>query len=176
MVKTLAILTYLFGGMHTHHSHMSLNSSVLQPNQEIPKVYTCYGHNISPPLHWHHLPADTRSLVIIMFDKDAPEKHRYLWARYNILLQDNWIASNAPLLRGEQDAENSWGHLGYDGPCPSYGKHHYVIKLYALKVRFYFHKKVTVPELLIEMKHRVIATATLKVQYSVHVPTKTNRH
>lgn len=153
---------------------MLLSSSVLKPNKEMPTTYTCYGRDISPPLHWHHLPADTRSLVILMIDKDAPEKHRYLWALYDVSTERNWIDENAQLLRGERYAKNSWGDLTYRGPCPSKGTHHYAFELYALKVRFYFHRDVSVPFLLQEMKHRVISTATLNVHYTTNnAPNKT---
>ena len=70
---------------------------------------------------------------------------------------------------GEQYAENSWGHLRYDGPCPPKGEaHHYVIKLYALKAHFYFHKEITTAELFDAMNHRIIATATLETRFIVH--------
>ncbi|MGO9739562.1 MAG: YbhB/YbcL family Raf kinase inhibitor-like protein [Desulfomonilaceae bacterium] len=38
----------------------------------IPKVYTCDGQNISHPLSWSGIPAQTKSIALIMDDPDAP--------------------------------------------------------------------------------------------------------
>ena len=110
-----------------------------------------------------------------MYDQSAPKSQRYLWALYNIPRGQHWIPSNPALMRGEHYAKNSWGQLSYHGPCPpaSKGKHKYVIKLYAMKVRFYFHEEITTPALLKAMKHRVVATATLKAEYRAR---KTSQH
>lgn len=166
VIKTLTLLAYLFGGAESHQTPMELTSKVIQANGDIPITYTCHGRNVSIPLEWRHVPNGTRSLALVMIDKSAPKKRRYLWAVYNIPPKRHWIKPAAKLFRGEQFAENSWGHLSYDGPCPSQGEtHHYVIKLYALRARFYFHKKITTKELLDAMKHRVISSAKLEVHY-----------
>lgn len=173
MIRTLAVLAYLFGGVEGHQPPMELSSVVLLPSGNIPVVYTCHGRNVSIPLKWSHVPAGTRSLALVMYDKNAAPKRRYLWTVYNIPPERHWIKPAAKLLRGEQYAENSWGHLSYDGPCPSQGEYHYVIELYALKARFHFYKKIRTPELLKAMKHRIIATAKLNVHYSAKAA---NRH
>jgi Raf kinase inhibitor-like YbhB/YbcL family protein len=162
LIKTLAMLAYLFTGTHHHQLPMTLTSPI---SPKIPVEHTCHGHNILFPMRWHHVPAGTRSLALVMMDEDEPENRRYLWAVYNILPERHWIGPAEQLLRGERYAQNSWGHLAYDGPCPLQGKHHYVARLYALKVRFYFEKKMAVSRLLKAMKHRIIATATLKMHY-----------
>ncbi|MCB1827088.1 MAG: YbhB/YbcL family Raf kinase inhibitor-like protein [Coxiellaceae bacterium] len=167
MIKTLTVLTYLFGGAETHQPPMELLSKALASNGKIPIKYTCHGRNVSIPLAWRHIPAGTRSLALVMYQKDGVTKHRYLWAVYNIPPERQWITPAAKLLRGEHYAENSDGHLDYDGPCPSEGKQqHYVIELYALKARFYFHKNVATPTLLKAMEHRVIAKAKLDLYYN----------
>ncbi|MGO9572028.1 MAG: YbhB/YbcL family Raf kinase inhibitor-like protein, partial [Desulfomonilaceae bacterium] len=38
----------------------------------IPKLYTCDGQDISPPLSWSGVPAEAKSIALIMDDPDAP--------------------------------------------------------------------------------------------------------
>lgn len=166
MIKTLTILTYLFAGAEPHQLPMELRSTVLGTRGgEIPVSYTCRGRDVSIPLEWRHVPAGTRSLALVMLDKTPPKK--YLWAIYNIPPQQRWVESAAKLFRGEQYAKNSWGHLRYDGPCPSQNEHRYVITLYALKAHFYFDKKITTAELLEAMQHRIITTAKIETRFGV---------
>ncbi len=51
---------------------LMLMSPVIPPGGEIPKVYTCDGSDISPPLQWSGAPAGTASLVLAIEDPDAP--------------------------------------------------------------------------------------------------------
>ena len=52
---------------------MNITSSAFDHNGSIPRVHTCEGKDISPPLSWSSAPAGTRSLVLIVDDPDAPE-------------------------------------------------------------------------------------------------------
>lgn len=165
MIKTLALMAYLIGGAELHQLPMELSSSVVQSKGEFPIAFTCAGRNVSIPLRWRHIPTGARSLALVMIDTSTPKK-RYLWAVYNIPPERHWMNTAAKLLRGEHYAENSAGHLRYEGPCPPRGEeHHYVIRLYALKTRFYFHQKVTAEVLLKAMEHRIIATAEIEARF-----------
>ncbi len=68
---------------------MLLQSSAFAPQGDIPKRYTCDGENVSPPLKWSDMPANTASLVLIVDDPDAPDpaapKRTWVhWVLYNI--------------------------------------------------------------------------------------------
>src|SRR5205085_8829293 len=52
---------------------MKLTSSAFAENQSIPKLYTCEGKDLSPPLSWSGLPEKARSLALIVDDPDAPD-------------------------------------------------------------------------------------------------------
>ena len=52
---------------------MTLTSSAFAPNQSIPKLYTCEGKDLSPPLAWSGVPANAKSLALIVDDPDAPD-------------------------------------------------------------------------------------------------------
>ena len=68
---------------------MKLTSPAFRHNDEIPALFTCEGDDISPPLAWTDLPADTKSLVLIVDDPDAPDPKSpqmtwVHWVLYNI--------------------------------------------------------------------------------------------
>lgn len=119
---------------------MILQSSAFAPQGEIPKRYTCDGDDVSPPLEWSGLPANTASLALIVDDPDAPDpaapKMTWVhWVVYNIppsvakLPED---AHKSDLPAGILQGVNDWKKTGYRGPCPPIGRHRYFHKLYAL--------------------------------------------
>src|SRR5580704_17851330 len=50
---------------------LMLASPAIPPSGEIPAQYTCDGADISPPLSWSDVPAETGSLVLVVEDPDA---------------------------------------------------------------------------------------------------------
>lgn len=59
----------------SHPDAMELLSSAFANGDWIPRIHTVEGANLSPPLHWRHPPAGTRSFVLILDDPDAPPGH-----------------------------------------------------------------------------------------------------
>jgi Phosphatidylethanolamine-binding protein len=49
-----------------------LTSPAFNDGGGILRKYTCDGENVSPPLDWSGTPANTKSLVLILNDPDAP--------------------------------------------------------------------------------------------------------
>lgn len=119
---------------------LTLESSAFKNGASIPRLYTCEGDDISPPLIWSQLPPETKSLVLIVDDPDAPDpaapKMTWVhWLLYNIPSDSSGLAqdiSASNLPAGTQQGLNDWQRLGYGGPCPPIGRHHYFFKLYAL--------------------------------------------
>jgi Raf kinase inhibitor-like YbhB/YbcL family protein len=110
-----------------------LTSPALAPNQPIPTQFTCDGQDISPPLRWSGVPKRARELVLVMRDPDAPGGDFVHWALAGISPQGNGLPSGG--VHGLiAPGRNSFGSLGYRGPCPPRGSkpHHYVITLTAL--------------------------------------------
>ena len=116
-------------------------SSPAFPNQgEIPRKYTCDGENLSPPLEWSGVPEETRSLVLIVDDPDAPDPKApkmvwVHWVLYNLPPDSKGLPENATtssLPPGTKEGLNDWTRTGYGGPCPPSGRHRYFFKLYAL--------------------------------------------
>jgi len=93
---------------------------------EIPKIFTCDGNDSSPALSWSGLPQNTKSLVLIVDDPDAPDpaKPKMTWVHwllYNIPptateLPQAVAVANLPV--GTYQGKNDWKRTGYGGPCP----------------------------------------------------------
>ena len=119
---------------------IQMTSSAFMPNAEIPKQYTCDGKDVSPPLGWSDLPADTKSLLLIVDDPDAPDpaapKMTWVhWVLYDIPPTATGLpegVKSQDLPEGTKDGLNDWKRTGYGGPCPPIGRHRYFHKLYAL--------------------------------------------
>ena len=119
---------------------MEIISSAFTPGGSIPKLYTCEGRNISPPLAWSGIPAGAKSLVLIVDDPDAPDPAapRMTWVHwllYNLPADSDGLGEAiGELPPGTLDGLNDWKRTGYGGPCPPIGRHRYFHKLYALDV------------------------------------------
>jgi phosphatidylethanolamine-binding protein (PEBP) family uncharacterized protein len=82
---------------------VKLTSSAFAENQSIPKVYTCEGKDISPPLSWSGLPEKAKSLALIVDDPDAPDpaapKLTWVhWVLYNIPASATGLGDGASAL------------------------------------------------------------------------------
>lgn len=114
----------------TIKSAMHISSPAFENNGDIPSKYTCDGENINPPLVFADVPSDAKSLVLIVDDPDAPMGTWIHWVVFNIPSQTREIAEHS-VPQGVQSL-TSFGEMGYGGPCPPSGTHHYHFKLYAL--------------------------------------------
>jgi Raf kinase inhibitor-like YbhB/YbcL family protein len=116
----------LAGGFH-------LSSPAFGAGSEIPATFTCDGADISPPLTFTGIPPGTRELVLVMRDAEAPGGNFVHWALARIPPTVGGLPSGGvPGL--VSPGLNSFGTLGYRGPCPPPGAtpHHYVLSLSAL--------------------------------------------
>lgn len=110
---------------------MRLTSTEFADNEFIPKKFTCEGEDINPPLIIEKIPADAKSLALIIDDPDAPMGTWVHWVVYNISVISRIDENSIP---GEQGVNDS-GRRDYGGPCPPSGTHRYFFKIYALDVK-----------------------------------------
>jgi Raf kinase inhibitor-like YbhB/YbcL family protein len=111
-----------------------LTSPAFAPDAAIPSRFTCDGEDVSPPVRWSGVPAETRSLALLLEDPDAPDGTFVHWTLFA-------IASTSTALRegevpaGAREGENSFGDSGYGGPCPPEvdEPHRYTFVVYALR-------------------------------------------
>ncbi|MGO9119629.1 MAG: YbhB/YbcL family Raf kinase inhibitor-like protein [Desulfomonilaceae bacterium] len=150
--------------------NMEVKSTAFQDGAMIPKLYTCDGQDISPPLSWSGVPADAKSIALIMDDPDAPRGTWVHWVLFNIPPDTKSLAENIPrtasLPNGAKHGKNSWPKLGYGGPCPPGGTHRYYFKVYALEVVLNLNTGITVAQLLKAMEGHILAQGQLMGRYT----------
>lgn len=148
---------------------ITITSPAFHHKDTIPARFTCSGADISPPLQWTGVPPETKSLVLIVDDPDAPDpsapKMTWVhWILYNLPpycdgLEEDIQASSLP--EGTCEGFNDWNRTGYGGPCPPIGRHRYFFKLYALdKVLEPIHR-ATKAQVEKTMQKHVLASAEL---------------
>lgn len=143
----------------------TLESPAFKNNQDIPREYTCKGANKSPQLKWSHAPDKTKSYAIIVSDPDAPGGTFIHWVIWNIPSNElnGGISQEAILNTGAAQGVNSFGKVGYGGPCPPAGnKHRYIFTLYALDRKLELKPKATSDELEDAMKGHILSKTTLQ--------------
>ncbi|MHB1685939.1 MAG: YbhB/YbcL family Raf kinase inhibitor-like protein [Ignavibacteriaceae bacterium] len=147
---------------------IKIHSTSFKNGEFIPVKYTCEGSNISPQLSWTETAKGIKSFSIILSDPDAPGGDFVHWVIYNLpgsvmeLHEDVTPSRNIPdeVMLGT----NSFGHVGYDGPCPPPGKpHHYIFKIYALDtiLHHHFESGATKAQLLKAMEGHILAEGEL---------------
>ncbi|MGE4545938.1 MAG: YbhB/YbcL family Raf kinase inhibitor-like protein [Pedobacter sp.] len=140
MVLLFLLLTILaLAGRETIMA-MEISSPAFAAGGTIPTQYTCQGDNLSPPLSWTGIPEQTKSLVLIIDDPDAPDpqapKMTWVhWVLYNLPPDSGGLPEAAKKLPpGTEQGLNDWNKTVYGGPCPPIGRHRYFHKLYALDI------------------------------------------
>lgn len=141
---------------------MVLRSSAFADGQPIPDKYTCHGEDVSPPLQWSGAPARTKSIALTVEDPDAPMGIFTHWIIFDVPPAANGFPENetrsGTLPDGSKQGKNSFGNIGYNGPCPPAGKtHHYLFKVYALDTVLNLDPGATKSDLFDAMKGHVLA-------------------
>ncbi len=141
----------------------------------IPKLYTCDGKDISPPLAWSGVPEATRSLALICEDPDAPRGTWTHWVIFDIPATVKGLGEGIPTKErvtvadgGEpaRQGTNDFGKIGYGGPCPPSGTHHYIFRIYALDTGLGLGPKTSRQDLLRSIKGHILAEGQLTGLYS----------
>jgi Raf kinase inhibitor-like YbhB/YbcL family protein len=111
-------------------------SSAFAEGGWIPALHSCEGADLSPSLEWSGTPVETRSLVLVTEDPDAPAGIWTHWLLYDIGPKVQGLAQGYKAGSLGLSGTNDFGKAGYGGPCPpkGHGAHRYFFKLYALDV------------------------------------------
>ena len=150
------------GYQKSHVDHLLISSSAFTNNGRIPKKYTCDGKNVNPPLQIDGLPDDTKSMIIIVDDPDAPINVWSHWVVWNILPTKKIPEGIVPGVEGMNDF---WQHK-YGGPCPPSGVHRYFFRVYALDCNLALGADTGRHDLEVAIKHHVLAYGHLIGLYS----------
>ena len=143
---------------------MKITSAAFEQGKPIPSEYTCDGPDPVPPLAFSEVPANARSLALIMDDPDAPVGLWVHWLVWNI------PPNTAAIAKGQKipwpQGTTSWNRPGYGGPCPPSGTHRYFFKLYALDTTIDLKPSARKPDLEKAMGGHILAQAQLMGTYS----------
>ena len=145
---------------HTTAVSMQLTSSAFAQNQAIPSRYTCDGDNESPPLSIVDPPVGTKSFAMILHDPDAPVGDFLHWLIWNIPPHTKDIPAGS-VPPGAVEGRNAAGKIGYTGPCPPSGVHHYHFDVTALDTTLDLPATAMRNDLLKAMDGHTLGQATL---------------
>jgi Raf kinase inhibitor-like YbhB/YbcL family protein len=180
-----ACIALLFGGIVTACSRpdnatlskdrrvpvtITIRSSAFADGQPIPSKYTCDGEDVSPPLSWDNAPEESKSLVLICDDPDAPGRTWEHWVLYDLAATTRELPEAVPakeiVLDGAKQGRNDFKQIGYRGPCPPPGgAHRYYFKMYALDVELNQEAGATKSEVEEAMKGHILAEGKLMGTY-----------
>jgi Raf kinase inhibitor-like YbhB/YbcL family protein len=143
---------------------LSLTSTAFEDGAAIPRLYSCEGEDLSPPLAWSEAPEEAKSLALIVDDPDAPSGTFVHWLAWGI------DPHSGGLLEGESasfEGTGGFGESGYRGPCPppGHGPHRYFFRLYALDQQLDLAPGASREELEGAMQGHVLAGAELVGTY-----------
>jgi Raf kinase inhibitor-like YbhB/YbcL family protein len=148
---------------------ITVTSSNFKNGQAIPARFTCDGANVSPDIQWSALPTGTKSIAIVMDDSDTPMSFTH-WLAYDIPAGTHDIPEGAstPSMRLGHAAEgaNNFGNIGYGGPCPPHGTHHYHFRVYALDVDLALPSGQSKEQLANAVKGHVLAKGAISGVFS----------
>jgi hypothetical protein len=142
---------------------LEVRSSSFDRARSIPARHTCDGADASPPLAWSAGPAHTAAYALVMDDPDAPGGTWVHWVAWNIPRPElaEHVACQARLDDGTCQGKNSWGRVGYGGPCPPSGEHRYFFRVFALDQTLDLPASSDRDDLLAAMRGHVLAEGEL---------------
>ena len=152
---------------------LRIQSPAFDDGGEIPARHTCEGADVSPPLAWDGVPENTRSLVLIVDDPDAPDPAAprmtwVHWVLYNLPPEATGVAEGvgkAGVAAPGAEGVNDWKRTGYGGPCPPIGRHRYFHKLYALDTVLSGLSRPSKAQVEVAMQGHILAEAHLTGTY-----------
>jgi Raf kinase inhibitor-like YbhB/YbcL family protein len=144
----------------------SLTSTAFDEGGAIPSRYTCDGEDVSPPLSWVGAPAETGALALFVDDPDA--NGFVHWVAFDLTASES-----GGLLEGVSSSPdappqgtNSFGRVGWSGPCPPSGTHHYRFRLIALKDTLGLNGAPRADAVLAAAQGGILGEVTLTATYS----------
>jgi Raf kinase inhibitor-like YbhB/YbcL family protein len=150
-------------------------NSTSAANGALPDNSGCKGPGLSPQISWNDPPPGTKSLALIMDDKDAPvghlHRHYYVhWLVFDMPAARRDLSEalqRQPLADGTQQGRNDAREFGYSGPCPNAGStHHYAITVYALDTRLGLPVETTGGQLLTAIDGHILARGQILGTYT----------
>lgn len=144
---------------------MKITSSAFIDGGRFPQEFTAQGEDHSPPLRIEDVPGETKSLVLIMDDPDAPSGVFTHWVVFDIAAGERTF-DRAKFPTSARLGRNDFGRVQYGGPNPPTGEHRYFFHAYALDRRLTLPEGATRVEVENAMKNHVLDRAKLVGTYA----------
>ena len=144
---------------------IKVTSSAFQEGGTIPEKFSKNGQNVSPGLRIEGVPAEAKTLALIVDDPDAPVGLFTHWLVWNIDPKTTEIAEGSAPKEAVQ-GRNDFGQSGYDGPQPPSGTHRYYFKIFALNGGLNLKPGAKRHDVDAAMKGHIIAQGELMGRYS----------
>ena len=149
---------------------LKLRSPAIAPGGHIPAKYTCDGSDLSPPLRWTDPPSNTQRFALIVAEPEAVGGTWVHWLLYGIAgsLRElpEGISTRETVENIGTQGTNSFGKVGYRGPCPPFGPSHgYFFRLYALDAPLVLSPRATKADVLKAMHGHILGQAQLMGRY-----------
>lgn len=111
----------------------TLTSSAFDDGGTIPADFTCDGVDVSPPLDWSDVPAETVELALVVDDPDAPGTTFVHWVVWGLDPEAPGLPEGE-VPDGASEGTTDLGEATWAGPCPPEGDdpHRYMFSLLAL--------------------------------------------
>ena len=132
----------------------------------IPRKFTCGGEDVSPALEWSGAPDAAAAVALIFDDPDAGDFAH--WLLYNMTASATGALPEAVSASPDAPPQgiNDFGRIGYGGPCPPSGTHHYRFTLYALDAMLDLAKAPRASQLRNAIKGHIVEQTVLTGTYS----------
>jgi Raf kinase inhibitor-like YbhB/YbcL family protein len=135
----------------------------------IPSMYTCDGSDVSPAISWSLGPYQRITYALTVVDTDTPFGFTH-WVVYNLGAHElpQGLPKQATLPDGTQQGVTDFDKVGYGGPCPPSGSHHYVFTIYALDNNLDLPANPTRKQLESAMKGHILSYGQFTAHYQRH--------
>jgi Raf kinase inhibitor-like YbhB/YbcL family protein len=149
---------------------ITVTAEAFRNGDPIPREYTCDGQDISPAISWRNSPAETKSFTLMVEDPDAASGTFTHWILLNIppaaRAIPRGLSRKQTLEDGTIQCTNTFGRIGWNGPCPPPGNpHRYFFRLYALDIKLSLSGKENRSTILNAMKGHIIAQGEMMGTY-----------
>lgn len=139
---------------------LKITSPAFKESGDIPDKYACNGENVNPEIKIEGIPAEAKSLVLIVDDPDAPAGDWVHWVVFNIPVAGSALKIEENSAPGEEGM-NDFKKTNYGGPCPPPGNaHRYFFKVYALDTKLNL-SFATKQDVELAMKNHILAKGWL---------------
>jgi Raf kinase inhibitor-like YbhB/YbcL family protein len=151
--------------------NIQIASDAFLEGEAIPTKHTCDGEDISPRLRWSDIPPNTKSLVLVCEDPDAPSGLFTHWILFNLpptaTELPEGVSVEERLANGAIQGRNDFKRIGYSGPCPppKGSAHRYFFRLYALDTELQLQAGASREDLVLAMDSYILARGHLMGTY-----------